>query len=166
MMLQHIHEDFPAGLQIRVLQKAFQFCRVCFGEGFCLCPVRPELFHIQQAGLARYPDGSSRNCFLYLEYIRTLSPELAHWVCAGKEEETWARHFEEANSLELLRQEELSSPGLDRLFHIAYQIENGEFPRNFYIGQSGCQVFVLHIQGPEPEKALNLLTERLAAEAV
>lgn len=68
--------------------------------------------------------------------------------------------------MELLRQEELSSPGLDRLFHIAYQIENGEFPRNFYIGQSGCQVFVLHIQGPEPEKALNLLTERLAAEAV
>lgn len=126
----------------------------------------PELYRIRQADLARYPDGSIRDCSLDLEYIRTLSPELAHWVCAGKEEETWARYFGETNSLELLRQEELSSPGLDRLIHIAYQIENGEFPRNFYIGQSGCQVFVLHIQGPEPEKALDLLTERLAAEAV
>lgn len=126
----------------------------------------PELYRIRQADLARYPDGSIRDCSLDLEYIRTLSPELAHWVCAGKEGETWARYFGETNSLELLRQEELSSPGLDRLIHIAYQIENGEFPRNFYIGQSGCQVFVLHIQGPEPEKALDLLTERLAAEAV
>ena len=126
----------------------------------------PELYRIRQADLARYPDGSIRDCSLDLEYIRTLSPELAHWVCAGKEEEIWTRYFGESNSLELLRQEELSSPGLDRLIHIAYQIENGEFPRNFYIGQSGCQVFVLHIQGPEPEKALDLLTERLAAEAV
>lgn len=158
-----LSESLPAGTELIQTGDEWKFLNYSSSAHSWLAP---ELFHIQQAGLARYPDGSSRNCFLYLEYIRTLSPELAHWVCAGKEEETWARHFEEANSLELLRQEELSSPGLDRLFHIAYQIENGEFPRNFYIGQSGCQVFVLHIQGPEPEKALNLLTERLAAEAV
>ena len=48
--MQHIQDNIPSVLQTGVLQKAFQFCRVCFGERFCLRPVRSELFHIHTPG--------------------------------------------------------------------------------------------------------------------
>ena len=41
-----------------------------------------------------------------------------------------------------------------------------DYPRACYVGQLGSQVFLMAVRGPELEKPLDLLAERLAAEAV
>ena len=136
----------------------------------------PEQYDVAQGALARLPSGESREVLLSLTYIKTRSPELAEWVYRGQVQE-WKKEMEEYRenweentpyihnhtpAFDFVEEEALSSPGLDRLTCFSYQFSDEDFPRACYVGQLGDQVFRMSLRGPELEKPLELLTERLS----
>ena len=115
-----------------------------------------------------------------LNYIKTRSPELAEWVYTGKVQE-WKQEMEEYRenwekntpyihdhtpAYDFLQEDVLSWPGLDQLTRFSYQFSDENYPRACYVGRLENQVFVLSVRGPDLETPLNLLADRLAAEAV
>ena len=116
----------------------------------------PEQYDIEQ-GAALSSLSGRRECFLDLEYIRTLSPALAQVVLRG-ETALWRQTLEGAAGLE---ETELRQPGLDRLTRFTWRLPSGG-RRAVYVGQLGGQVFVLDASIPAPEAALELLVRRMA----
>ena len=123
----------------------------------------PEQYHITQSGLARLPGEISRQVQLVQDYVKTRAPVLAEWVYAGKVQE-WRQQLNAWVS-EYGGEETISHPGLGQLTRFSYQYWGEDWPRACYVGRLGSQVFVLHLRGPDLETPLDLLTERLAAEA-
>ena len=124
----------------------------------------PEQYYVTQSGLARLPGEISRQVQLVQDYTKTRAPFLAKWVYAGKVQE-WRQRLNALVS-EYGAEETISYPGLDQLTRFSYQYWGEDWSRSCYVGRLGSQVFVLHLRGPDLETPLDLLTERLAAEAV
>ena len=160
-----LSETLPTGTELVQTGDNWEFFN---RSTFSHSRLAPEQYDTRQAGLARLPDGTSRQCVLELDYVRALTPFLADQVYSGKVTEEWSALTEyqedSPGTFETLQLEEVPYPGLDRLTWISYQFLHGTFPRNICIGQLGEQVFVLNLQGPEPEGALELLAERVAAQ--
>ena len=139
----------------------------------------PEQYSTEQGALARLPDGTSREIWLALDYFCVRSPELAQWVYQGQAAawqqsmENYRKNWSELvpilysnpEAFDFFRKDVLSYPGLDQLTRFSYQFGDEDYPRACYVGQLGSQVFLMAVRGPELEKPLDLLTERLAAEA-
>ena len=123
----------------------------------------PEQYYVTQSGLARLPGEISRQVQLVQDYTKTRAPFLAEWVYAGKVQE-WRQRLNALVS-EYGAEETISYPGLDQLTRFSYQYWGEDWSRACYVGRLGSQVFVLHLRGPDLETPLDLLTERLAAEA-
>lgn len=123
----------------------------------------PDQYYVTQSGLARLPGEISRQVQLVQDYTKTRAPFLAEWVYAGKVQE-WRQRLNALVS-EYGAEETISYPGLDQLTRFSYQYWGEDWSRACYVGRLGSQVFVLHLRGPDLETPLDLLTERLAAEA-
>ena len=124
----------------------------------------PDQYYVTQSGLARLPGEISRHVQLVQDYTKTRAPFLAEWVHAGKVQE-WRQRLNALVS-EYGAEETISYPGLDQLTRFSYQYWGEDWSRACYVGRLGSQVFVLHLRGPDLETPLDLLAERLAAEAV
>ena len=124
----------------------------------------PDQYYVTQSGLARLPGEISRQVQLVQDYTKTRAPFLAEWVHAGKVQE-WRQRLNALVS-EYGAEETISYPGLDQLTRFSYQYWGEDWSRACYVGRLGSQVFVLHLRGPDLETPLDLLAERLAAEAV
>ena len=119
----------------------------------------PEQYHVTLSGLARLPGEISRQVQLVQDYIKTRAPVLAEWVYAGKVQE-WRQQLD---GFEAAVEETVSYPGLNQLTRFSYQRYGEDWPRACYVGRLGSQVFVLQLRGPELQKPLELLAERLVS---
>ena len=167
-------EVMPEGTQLR----EYDPLEKLFHDTFTSSYLAPEQYDTRQSAMARLPDGTSRNVVLSLQYIKARSPELADWVYTGKVQE-WHQKLEEYQenweentstlhqdtpACDFFTEGPLSYPGLDQLTRFTYQFSDEDYPRACYVGQLGEQVFLMWVRGPEVEKPLELLTERINQE--
>ena len=173
-----LSEILPEGTELKIRQEE-ELYLISNPSTFARSQLAPEQYDTNQAALARLPSGESREVRLSLTYIKTRSPELAEWVYRGQVQE-WKNEMEEYRdnweettpyihdhtpAYDFLQEDVLPWPGLDQLTRFSYQFSDEDFPRACYVGQLGSQVFLMAVRGPELEKPLDLLAERLAAEA-
>ena len=173
-----LSEILPEGTELKIRQEE-ELYLISNPSTFARSWLAPEQYDTNQAALARLPNGESREVRLSLTYIKTRSPELAEWVYRGQVQE-WKNEMEEYRdnweettpyihdhtpAYDFLQEDVLPWPGLDQLTRFSYQFSDEDYPRACYVGQLGSQVFLMAVRGPELEKPLDLLAERLAAEA-
>lgn len=173
-----LSEILPEGTELKIRQEE-ELYLISNPSTFARSQLAPEQYDTNQTALARLPNGESREVRLSLTYIKTRSPELAEWVYRGQVQE-WKNEMEEYRdnweettpyihdhtpAYDFLQEDVLPWPGLDQLTRFSYQYWGEDWPRACYVGRLGSQVFVLHLRGPDLETPLDLLTERLAAEA-
>ena len=154
-----LSEILPAGTELREENPLEKLHYNTFTRSW----LAPEQYDTVQTGLARLPGEISRQVLLALDYMETRSPSLAEWVYAGKVQE-WRQELETPSLFEYVTEESVSYPGLDALTCFSYQYQDEDWPRACYVGRLGRQVFVLNLRGPELERPLDLLAERLTAQ--
>lgn len=174
-----LSEILPEGTALKIRQEEELYLYLN-PSTFAHSWLAPEQYDTKQAGLARLPNGVSRDAQLSLNYIKTRSLELAEWVYTGKVQE-WKQEMEEyrenwekntpyihnnAQAFAFFREEDVTHSSLDQLTRFSYQYSDEDWPRACYVGRLENQVFVLSVRGPDLETPLNLLADRLAAEAV
>ena len=151
-----LREILPAGTEL----KEYRNLELIYPDTASASLLAPEQYRTMQASLARLPGEISRQAQLYQEYIHTRTPLLARWVYEGK---VWEQRQElEGSAFFSVSQEAVSHPGLDALTRFSYQLYGEDWPRACYVGLLEDQVFVLSVRGPELERPLELLAQRLA----
>ena len=168
-------EILPEGTQLQEVGPQEMLRYNTFSHSY----LAPEQYDTAQSGSARLPDGTHRQVWLSLDYIQARSPAIARWVFAG-EAAQWRQSMEayrknwEENTVYIhsdqpafvfLTEEEHSYSGLDRLICFSFQYSDEDYPRACYVGQLGDQVFLLSVRGPDLEKPLSLLVERLEEQS-